>query len=148
MKKKLNQAQILGMSSPYLNKGRKDDTWSITEIEVDGTKSVSKIVMDSYYVSDTDIGFHLSSFSTLEFLSQIFIVHHHIHIGQPKKMQEAWMMESSIKCKKAIRDPQNIFVSAEIKYIKKMGSRFLGIMNAEVRDQTGLFTAEIKALIA
>lgn len=146
--KKLNHDEILEISSPYLNKGRKDDIWKITEIQVDGTKSYSKVMMDKYYVSATDVGFHLTSFSTLEFLSQIFIAHHHILNNLPKKMQEAWMMESSIKCNKAIRDPLNINVTAEINYTKKVGSKFLGVMNAEVRDKTGLFTAEIKALIA
>ena len=148
MKNILYANEILEISSPYLNEGRKDDVWKIEQIKVDGTQSISKVSMEKYYISDKDVGFHLSSFSALEFLSQIFIIHHHVLSNQSQKTQEAWMMETSIKCKKAIRNPENITVLAELLYKKKIGSKFLGSIKAQIQDENGLFEAQIKAIIA
>lgn len=148
-KKILSPAEIANISSRYLSEGRKEDVWEITHVEICGESLTAKVRMVSYYVSPTDdVGFHLTSFSTLEFLSQLFIIYGHVLGGLTKKTREGWMLESSISCKKAIRDPENIAVEMNFRTLKQMRESLIGVANARVYDQDGLFLARIKAILA
>ena len=108
---RLSVADIQNLSSHYLNEGRKQESWQIEEIEINGQRLTAKVSMRTTYVSDADAkGFHLTIFTTLEFLSQLMIIHAHVWAGLRKKIREGWMVESSTRCVRATRDPSNIKV--------------------------------------
>lgn len=150
VKKILSPAEIERVSSEYLRSGRRQDIWEIVSVEVEDQTLKAQVSMRQYYRSPNDAGgFHLTSFATLEFLSQLFIIYGHVLAGLTEKSQEAWMMESSITCRKAIRSADDIRVEMEFKTLKKIGGRMLGKANARVWDeQGGEFTAQLKALLA
>jgi hypothetical protein len=146
----LNTEQVKKISSPYLSEGRKKDQWEIIEVRILNETLRSRVRMLSYYKSPTDFeGFHLTSFSTMEFVSQLFIVYGHVLAGLEEKVQEAWMMNCDIDCKKAIRDPDNIQVEMHFKTLRKIKNRMLGHATAHIWDeQGGEFTVSLKALLA
>ena len=150
LEKTLTSDEIERISSQYLSQGRREDIWEIASAQVKGDTLTASVRMRSYYRSPHDVGgFHLTSFSTLEFLSQLFIIYGHVLAGLTEKSQEAWMMESSISCRKAIRSADDIRVEMQFRTLRKMGARMLGEARARVWDeQGGEFTATIKALLA
>lgn len=99
--------------------------------------------------SQTDRGgFHLTSFSTMEFLSQLKIIHAHHEAGFEKKEREGWMLESHIKCKRSIRSVENIKVKMVFTTFKITGSKIMATCDAEVTDdQGGLFEAQLKSML-
>jgi hypothetical protein len=148
--KRLTTDEILRISSEYLREGRRQDVWEIVSVEVSENRLDARVRMVDYYKSPTDThGFHLTSFATMEFISQLFIIYGHVLAGLTEKSQEAWMMESSISCRRAIRSADDIRVEMHFKTLKKMGTRMLGTARARIWDeQGGEFTAEVKALLA
>lgn len=150
IQKILTPAEIERISSEYLREGRRQDIWEIVSVEVRENALTAQVRMQQYYQSPNDAGgFHLTSFATLEFLSQLFIIYGHVLGGLTEKSQEAWMMESSISCRKAIRSADDIRVEMEFRTLKKIGDRMLGNASARVWDeQGGEFTAKLKALLA
>ncbi len=106
--------------------------------------------MKSRYISPTDpSGFHLTIFSTLEFLSQLTIIYAHVWAGYAEKSKEGWMIDSSITSKRAVRDPENIIVHMEVKSIKKIGDKMMAITQSRVSDdQGGLFEARLKGFLS
>ncbi len=90
----LSAAEIEKLSSHYLNDGRKQESWKIEQVEISGDLLNATLSMSSTYVSDTDEhGFHLTIFSTLEFLSQLMIIYGHNWAGLDEKTREGWMVE-------------------------------------------------------
>ncbi len=148
--KVLSAAEIDRISSEYLRDGRRQDIWDIAAVEVDGNHLKVRIRMRQYYRSPLDAGgFHLTSFATLEFVSQLFIIFGHVRAGLTEKSQEAWMLESSISCRKAIRSPEDIQVEMHIEILKNIKGRMLGNARARVwHEEGGEFLAEVKALLA
>ena len=112
----LSPEEVREISSPYLQHGRAEDVWEIKDIEIEDKFIRANIRMKSFYQSPTDNnGFHLSPFSTLEFVSQLNIIYGHIWAGADKKTREAWMLESNVACKEPIRSTENIHVEMEFK---------------------------------
>jgi hypothetical protein len=150
IKKILSTAEIDRISSEYLRHGRRQDIWEIVSVEVVDRTLTARVRMQQYYQSPSDAGgFHLTSFATLEFLSQLFIIYGHVLAGLTDKSQEAWMMESNITCRRAIRSADDNRVEMQFKTLKKIGDRMLGNASARVWDeQGGEFLAQIKALLA
>lgn len=141
--------KIKKLSSEYLSHGRKQDNWEITSLSSKDLQLHATVRMTSYYVSSTDrCGFHLTSYSALEFVSQLFVIFSHIYAGFEEKTQEGWMLESSVICRKAIRDPENIQVDMEFDDMRRFGKRGRGIAKARVYDDAGEFEITIKALLA
>ncbi|HCR86250.1 MAG TPA: hypothetical protein DIV86_06190 [Alphaproteobacteria bacterium] len=147
--KTLTKSQIKKLSSPYLNGGRKDEAWEIVKVEVDGKTLKAHLRMTSLYTSPTDEGgFHLTQLSTFEFLSQLTIILVHALAGYDEKTRECWMAESSIKCKKAIRDSENIMVTMKATTYRKVRDKILIITKSQVKDDKGLFEGVIKGLVS
>jgi hypothetical protein len=146
----LNSEEINNISSEYLREGRKKDVWDIVQVTIKGNTLEAHVRMLDYYKSPSDAGgFHLTSFSTMEFVSQLFIVYGHVLADLKDKTQEAWMMDSSIKCTKAIRNAEHIRVEMKFRTLKKIKNRLLGSASARIwDDQGGEFTATVKALLA
>lgn len=146
----LDTEQVKKISSPYLSEGRKEDKWEIVQVSILNETLLAHIRMLSYYKSSTDtLGFHLTTFSTMEFVSQLFVVYGHVLAGLEEKVQEAWMMNCNINCLKAIRDPDNIQVEMQFRTLRKIKNRMLGHASARIWDeQGGEFTASLKALLA
>lgn len=148
-KKILSQEDISRLSSEYLNEGRKLEDWEITYVEIEEKTLTARVRMRSHFISPTDSsGFHLTIFSTLEFLSQLTIIYGHVWAGLIDKTMEGWMIECSISSKRPIRDPENIEVRMEVSSIKKLGDNILAITNSQVTDSGGLFEARLKGFLS
>ena len=149
IKKKLNPEEIARLSSAYLNEGRAKEAWEISHIEIEDKILTARIRMRSCYTSPTDPeGFHLTIFSTLEFLSQLMIIYVHVWAGYTKKTKEGWMVDCSISSKHAIRDPENIQVRMEVTSIKKVQDNILIVTKSRVSDSNGLFEARLKGFLS
>ncbi|NQW92745.1 MAG: hypothetical protein HQ446_01685 [Polaromonas sp.] len=146
----LRPEQIKKLSSHYLNEGRKQESWQIGEIQIRGRELRTTVSMRSIYTSGTDSkGFHLTIFSTLEFLSELMIVYAHAWAGLPEKSKEGWMVESSTKSVRAIRNPDAIHVTMKIASIKKLGENMLCLADYAVTDdQGGLFEVRLKGFLS
>jgi hypothetical protein len=146
MKKCLDAAQMAQISSHYLVEGRKQESWRIEDVVIEGRHLQAKVVMNSIYTSATDTnGFHLTIFSTLEFLSQIMIIYVHVWAGEEKKTREGWMVESHIRCVRAIRNPNDLRVAMQVKSIRRRGQNVHCVADFKVTDdQGGLFEVQLK----
>lgn len=145
LKKTLTPKDFAKISSPYLDTGVKQDSWSILEVDILEDTLKAKLRMKSTFVSPTDQGgFHLTVFSASEFLSQLAVIYGHVWSGLSEKKGEVWMVESHFYCKKAIREPENINVEMKFPIMRKTKDKILMFTQSKVFDQNGLFTAELK----
>lgn len=146
---KLDRDGIDALSSRYIDEGVKQDAWEITGIEIDDAILRARIRMTSFFVSPTDPGgFHLTIFSTQEFLAQLANIYLHVAAGFERKERETWMRESTITSRKTIRDPENIQVEMDFFGLKKLGDGVISMANCRVFDADGgLFTARLKGLL-
>ncbi len=146
----LGPEQIKKLSSHYLHEGRKQESWRIGDIEIRGRQLSTTVSMRSIYTSGTDAkGFHLSIFSTLEFLSELMIVYAHAWAGLQEKTKEGWMLESATKSVRAIRNPDQIHVVMKIASIKKLGENMMCLADYAVTDdQGGLFEVRLKGFLS
>jgi hypothetical protein len=105
--------------------------------------------MTSFFVSPTDPGgFHLTIFSTQEFLAQLANIYLHLAAGFETKERETWMRERTVTSRKTIRDPENIQVEMDFFGLKKIGDGVISMANCRVFDNDGgLFTARLKGLL-
>ncbi len=146
----LGPEQIKKLSSHYLNEGRKQESWRIGEIEIRDRQQSTTVSMQSIFTSGTDIkGFHLTIFSTLEFLSELMIVYAHAWAGLEEKTKEGWMLESTTKSVRAIRNTDQIHVNMKIASIKKLGENMMCLADYRVTDdQGGLFEVRLKGFLS
>jgi hypothetical protein len=146
---KLGPDRLAALSSAYIDKGVKKDAWEIYEIEVEETIVKARIRMTSFFVSPTDPGgFHLTIFSTQEFLAQLANIYLHLAAGFETKERETWMRESTVTSRKTIRDPENIQGEMDFFGLKKIGDGVISMANCRVFDNDGgLFTARLKGLL-
>ena len=146
----LSKDEIKKLSSPYLNEGRKQETWQIDRISVEDDRLDADISMKSLYLSDTDGGgFHLTIFSTLEFLSELMIIYVHVWAGLEEKTQEGWMVECKARNVKAIRNPDAIKVEMHVESIRRRGKTVRIVTDCRVTDdQGGLFEVWLKGFLA
>jgi hypothetical protein len=146
----LGPAQIQALSSHYLNEGRKQESWRIGQVDIRDRQLSTTVSMRSVYVSGTDSnGFHLTIFSTLEFLSELMIIYAHAWAGLQTKTKEGWMLESSTKSIRAVRNPEQIQVEMKVAAIKKLGENILCVADYKVTDdQGGLFEVRLKGFLS
>lgn len=146
---RLNRQQISGLSSRYIDEGVKKDCWEILDMNISGNRVKARLRMSSYFVSPTDpSGFHLTIFSTQEFLAQLSNIFLQVVAGYEVKTRETWMRECTITSRRAIRDPENIMVDMEFMSIKKLGGAIVSSGKSRVYDDRGgLFIARLKGLI-
>ncbi|MDP1708750.1 MAG: hypothetical protein Q8L89_06770 [Gammaproteobacteria bacterium] len=147
---RLSAADIQNLSSHYLNEGRKQESWQIEAVEINDKGLTAKVSMRTTYVSDTDAkGFHLAIFTAVEFVSQLMVIYMHVRAGLSKKTREVWMLESSTRCVRAIRDPSNIKVEMEVVSMRKRGENWYGVAaNRVTDDQGGLFEIKLKGFLS
>ena len=145
----LAPADWAAISSPYLAWGRKAEAWEIVSIEISGKRLSAVVRMTSTYLSETDGGqFHLSFITCQEFLSQLMIIYGHVWADQTEKTREGWVLESSTRNVRAIRDPEHIQVEMEVVSIRRVGIPVIAIAKFEVADRLGgLCTARLKAIV-
>jgi hypothetical protein len=150
LQKKLTSTEIQRLSSVYLDSGVKQEAWKIAAIEIDGPVLRANIRMTSTCASITDEdGFHLTIFSTMEFLSQLANIFFHLWAGYEEKTREVWMRECNIQCKRPIRDKQKIMVRLEVKSLRRSGENALGIIHFEVTDsKDGRFEGKLKGVLS
>ena len=147
--KSLTLEEINKLSSKYFIDGRIDELWEILSVEIGDKLLTAKIRMKSIYISPTDIGgFHLTQLSTYEFLSQLTIIYAHILGGYTEKTKECWMRKSSITCRRAIRNPNNITVKMELASLKNIKGQVLITTKSKIYDENGLFEGMITGVIS
>ncbi len=136
--------------SPYLQEGHKNEVWEIKDVIVQKNQLEATITMSSLFLSETDNNeFHLAIFTSLEFSSQLMIIYLHHWAGLTEKRKEGWMIESSTKSVRAIRDSKNIKVVMNILKIRNWGENIYCLANFTVTDrQGGLFKLKIKGYFA
>ena len=145
----LTPEEMRNISSIYLDSGRKQDTWEITHLEIEGKELNAEICMSSYYISPTDPdGFHLPMYPPIEFISQLMIIYVHVWADIKKKTQEGWMIECSFSSKKPIRDPENIKVHMQVTSIRKFKEKIYIVAESRVYDDDGLFEGRMKCLLS
>lgn len=149
-KVRLEPVEIAKLSSHYLNDGRKQESWQIEQVEISDNLLNATLSMSSTYVSDTDEhGFHLTIFSTLEFLSQLMIIYAHNWAGMNEKIREGWMVESHTKTVRAIRNPNAINVEMKVDKMRKRGENLYCAADFCVTDdQDGLFEVQLKGFLS
>jgi hypothetical protein len=145
----LKKADYEKLLSPYLQEGRKRESWRIDQVVIDDKRLTAMVSMRSTYVSGTDRhGFHLTIFSTLEFLSQLMIIFTHTWAGLAAKTREAWMLESTTRSRRAIRDPEAIRVEMNVRSIRRRGENIYCVADFQVTDKLGgLFEVELKGFV-
>ena len=148
-KVKLNSEDIRELCSYYLNEGKKQEVWQINHVMIEDEMLDAHISMISRYLSPTDNNeFHLTIFSALEFLSQLMIIYAHFWARREKKVGEGWMVESSMKSFRVIRDPENILVSMTVEKIRERGVNLYCIASYKVTDdQGGLMEVRLKGFL-
>ena len=104
----------------------------------------------STYRSATDGGgFHLTIFSTLEFLSQLMIIYAHEWAGLARKVREGWMVESHSRSVRAVRNPHDIRVAMQVRTMRQRGERLYCVADFRVTDDSnGLFEVNLKGFLS
>jgi hypothetical protein len=109
----------------------------------------ARVKMTSLYVSQTDSGFHLTIFSTLEFASQLMIIYAHNWAGLREKLHEAWMVESTTRAVRQIRNPDDIRVEMNVRQMRRLAKRLICIADFRVTDDAdGLFEVTLKGFLS
>jgi hypothetical protein len=146
----LNEDEIESLSSHYLSEGRKQESWKIKEVRIQGEKLSAVVTMRSTYVSGSDTqGFHLTIFSALEFLSQLMITYAHVWAGLENKTREGWMLESKTRTVRAIRNAERIEVEMVVRAMRKRGENLFCEADYRVTDnQNGLFEVQLKGFLS
>ncbi|MEI6238836.1 MAG: hypothetical protein WCR51_00465 [Planctomycetia bacterium] len=147
---RLGPDEIAAFLSPYLTEGRRQEAWRIDEVTIDGERLEARVGMTHVYESPSDPhGFHLTAFSTLEFVSQLVIIYGHVWAGLDRKTREGWLLEASIRTEKAIRERQGIDVTVLMKSIRKVRDNLIGTFEFTVADRLGgSFSGRIKAFLS
>lgn len=148
--KRLLPSDLAPIASPYLQEGRKQESWAIEWVEIMGDQLTAKVVMTSHYRSATDAaGFHLGIFSTLEFLSQLMIVYAHDWAGLVSKVREGWMVESHTRSVRVVRNPDDIRVHMQVRRMRRRGEHLYCVADFQVTDDTdGLFEVRLKGFLS
>lgn len=146
----LCREEIEKLSSHYLTEGRKQESWQIKEVRIEGNRLSAVVAMRSTYVSASDAhGFHLTLFSALEFLSQLMITYAHVWAGLSEKTREGWMLESHTRTVRAIRNAEHIDVEMDVRSMRKVGDNLLCEADYRVTDkQNGLFEVQLKGFLS
>lgn len=146
----LTETELGPYSSRYLREGRKAESWRIESVDIAGARCSARVSMLSTYVSPTDArGFHLTIFSTLEFLSELMIIYGHVWAGLKEKTREGWMVESTAHSVRAIRDPDRIDVEMTVESIRRRGDNLFGVADFRVTDRfNGLFKVRLKGFLS
>ena len=146
----LSEDEIERLSSHYLAEGRKQESWKIREVRIQGRALSAVVSMRSTYVSRSDAqGFHLTLFSALEFLSQLMITYAHVWAGLTEKTREGWMLECNTRSVRAIRNAAHIDVDMEVRSMRKHGNNLLCEADYRVTDnQGGLFEVQLKGFLS
>lgn len=96
--------------SPYLENGFQQDQHHLHEVTIDGTVATATCSLPTYFISPSEGRFHLSGLGGSAFVWQVGIVHAHFLAGQKRKCTEVLLREYSLKCSKAISNPELINV--------------------------------------
>ena len=146
----LNTSDIKKISSDYLNEGRKQESWQINNVEIQGMQLMAEVSMCSVYLSKSDNEeFHLTIFSTLEFLSQLMIIYGHVWSDRTEKQREGWMIESHTRSVRAIRNPKQIQIKMTVQKMRKRGENLYCLADYQVSDpQGGLMEVQLKGFLS
>lgn len=146
----LSEAALRPFASRYLHEGRKQENWRIESADITGKRCNARVSMLSTFVSPTDrSGFHLTIFSTLEFLSELMIVYAHVWAGLKEKTREGWMVESTTRSVRVIRDPECINVEMSVESMRRRGDNLFCVADFRVTDRfDGLFEIRLKGFLS
>lgn len=147
---RLSGTDIGKISSPYLDEGRKQESWRIDHIDIDDQRLSATVSMRSTFASDTDTkGFHLSFITALEFLSQLQIVYMHVWAGLSEKNQEAWVVECHVQARRPVRNPDCMSVDMRATSMRKRAGAYYCIAEHTITDDRGgEFSVRMKMLLS
>lgn len=131
----LSYEEISGASSDYIRKGRLKEEWKINKVTLKDKSAVMYVEMTNLFCDKND--FHLSIYLAEEMASQLMIISGHIWSGLKEKNKEVWMIESSTKNIKPIRDTNFIEVNLNLVTLRKFKGKILGIGEFKITDKTG-----------
>lgn len=134
---KVDEEKITKFLSPYLNGGRAQEKWRLHDLEWRGGELRAAAQMESFFVSPTDTGFHLSNLTGLEIVAQLRIIHMHLFLRLEEKSKEVWFLSGSERCIKPIRDPHRIQIAMKSRFKAAEHGRMLVSMQAELTDKFG-----------
>ena len=145
----LGTEDIAALSSVYIDKGVKQESWKILEVTIDGNLLTARASMTSYFISPTDPGgFHLSIFCSQEILSQLANIYLHVAAGLKTKSRESWMRECTFTYRNVIRDGENIRVEMDFYRQKWMGGTLIARAKCRLTDSKGgLFEAHLNGML-
>jgi len=146
----LTETELLPFASRYLHEGRKAENWRIESVDIAGADCSARVSMLSTFSSPTDShGFHLTIFSTLEILSELMIIYAHVRAGLKEKTREGWMVESTTRSVRAIRDPDRIDVEMTVESMRRRGDNLFCVADFRVTDRyDGLFEVRLKGFLS
>ncbi len=150
LSKRLLPSEIARFSSRYLTEERRRESWRIDEIEIQDDRLTARVSVQNGYCSSTDGNrFHLSLMTAMEFLSQLMIVYAHVWSGLSEKTREGWMVESTTRTVRAIRNSDLIRVEMTVPTMRKRGDHLYCIADYRLTDeQGGLFEVRIKGFLS
>jgi hypothetical protein len=145
----LSREQINALSSVYIDKGIKKESWEIETISFRGTLLTARARMTSTFISPTDPdGFHLTIFCTQEILAQLANIHLHVSAGHRTKCRESWMRECTFNYRNVIRSTENIQVEMNMVSQRWAGDTLVGKVSCRMfDDKGGLFVATLKGML-
>lgn len=147
MRKRLSPETIAAISSTYLREGRKLEAWELKWVEIEGDCVYASVAMTSLYT--TRDKFHLTIFATLEFASQLMIIYGHDAAGLERKEREGWMVESTTRTVRAIRDPDDISVVMKVRKLRTRDKLMHCVADFTVTDAAGgLFEVTLTGFLA
>jgi hypothetical protein len=145
----LGDAEITALSSVYIDRGIKQESWKIQKARVSGRVLTATVNMTETFVSPTDpAGFHLSIFCTQEIISQLANIYLHVAAGLTSKSRESWMRECKFNYRNVIRTTENIQVEMNFVSQKWIGDTLAALAQCRMYDDNGgLFTARLKGML-
>jgi len=145
----LTPEEISALSSVYINRGIKQESWEIQSVKFEGALLTATARMTSTFISPTDPdGFHLTIFCTQEILAQLANIHLHVMAGHKVKCRESWMRECHFNYRNVIRQTENIRVEMDMVSHKWAGDTLVGkVVCRMTDDQGGLFMATLKGML-
>lgn len=136
------------LESPYLRERQGCDRWRIKSLYYDEARLRSEVVLTSYYTPSTDVeGFHLSQITALEILSQLKVIFLQLLDERTEKSDEAWIIDTNIRCYKPIRNHEKIQVHMNLTSLRRMLGRVWIKTESIIFDENGKFSATMKGVL-
>lgn len=137
--KTLTNSQIEELSSKYITKEFKKESWNIESIKIENNKNlISLVSINSDYVSKNDKNkFHVSTFIINEFTSQIMVIFARYLEGDFNNSKEVWVMGVESEFIRSIYTKKNIKIEMELTKKKSYKNGTFLFFRSTIADNKG-----------